>query len=141
MQLDIEQGIQDLLGADATLAGLVGTAIYSSDQMPADQQSQPGVCFWCMHDGVTTTLGGVVTASSPIYQFACYAPQLATVKDIRHSIRRILEMYSGTTSPSGIVINGIVPYGGRQIPYNSETLLYGWELEYTIYWQEDTADA
>ena len=135
-ETSLENGIQDLLTADATLVSLVGTSIYSSDQMPSDQNAQPGVCFWCMHDGLTPTLGGVSTAASPVYQFACYAPQLSAVKAIRQAVRRILEMYSGITYPSNIEIDGIVPYGGRQIPYNPDTLLYGWELEYTIYWQE-----
>lgn len=135
---DIEDGIFEILTSDTRLTTLLNGRVRASDRMP-DDNVYPALAFWCMTDGLPTTMGGLAGLSRPIYQFHYYALTLEEVVDIRRAVIRLLVGYKGTTQESQVSIDSILPYGegGRQIAFTQDTKLFGWETELIINWNED----
>lgn len=92
----VEYDIKDLLLADGTVSGIIGTRIWPN-KLP--QGAELEAITYTRVSGVRLkTLKGLAGLARPSFQIDCWAEKYTEVKTLANAVRAVLDGYQGTVN-------------------------------------------
>lgn len=135
----IERALSQLLQANATVAGYVGTRVYPI-RVPQDGQ-YPCVVYTRVDTPRLSHLRGSSRLAHPRVQLDCLATVYEDAKALGDAVRSLLDAYRGTAS--GKVIQGchlVDEEESDQKPLNADDLpLFRCRLDFEVWYEETGA--
>lgn len=141
----IEQGLFELLGADAPLKALVGTDKNGTtkmywDQAPKGQQvSLPYLVLSRVATGDTYTMQGPIPTRDAVFQVDCYDTAYYDSRAISKAVRKVLQSYKGTLSDSdATVVQAVFTEKDWDMPYEegAKGFVFRALLEFRVWYVE-----